>query len=56
VLEAVPGLGPARRKALLLHFGGLQGVVKASLGDLQSAPGIGTAMARSLYDYLHPGE
>jgi excinuclease ABC subunit C len=56
VLETVPGLGPARRKALLTHFGGLQGVIKASLADLQSAPGIGTAMARSLYDYLHPGE
>jgi excinuclease ABC subunit C len=55
VLETVPGLGPARRKALLMHFGGLQGVVKASLADLQSAPGIGAAMARSLYDYLHPG-
>ena len=56
VLETVPGLGPARRKALLVHFGGLQGVIKASLADLQAAPGIGAAMARSLYDYLHPGE
>jgi excinuclease ABC subunit C len=56
VLETVPGLGPARRKALLVYFGGLQGVIRASAADLQSAPGIGAAMARSLYDYLHPGE
>lgn len=56
ILETVPGLGPARRKALLTHFGGLQGVLKAGLADLQAAPGIGAALARTLYDYLHPGE
>jgi excinuclease ABC subunit C len=56
VLESIAGLGPTRRRALLTHFGGLQGVIKASLEDLGSAPGIGTAMARTLYDHLHPGE
>jgi excinuclease ABC subunit C len=55
VLEAVPGLGPSRRRALLTHFGGLQGVMRASLGDLQSASGVGPALARSIYEHLHPG-
>jgi len=56
ILETVPGLGPARRRALLTHFGGLQGVLRASVEDLQHAPGIGAALAATLYDHLHPGE
>jgi excinuclease ABC subunit C len=55
VLETVPGLGPAKRRALLRHFGGLQGVMRAGVADLEQVEGIGTALARSLYDYLHPG-
>ncbi len=56
ILESVPGLGPAKRRALLKHFGGLQGVLRAGISDLEQAPGIGAALARSLYDALHPGE
>ena len=56
ILEAVPGLGPAKRRALLTHFGGLQGVMRAAIVDLSQAEGIGAAMARTLYDHLHPGE
>ena len=56
VLEAVAGLGPAKRRALLTHFGGLQGVMRAAVADLAQAEGIGAAMARTLYDHLHPGE
>jgi excinuclease ABC subunit C len=55
VLEAVPGLGPAKRRALLRHFGGLQGVMRAGVADLTEVKGIGAALARSLYDHLHPG-
>ncbi|HYM26930.1 MAG TPA: excinuclease ABC subunit UvrC [Steroidobacteraceae bacterium] len=55
VLEAVPGLGPAKRRALLKHFGGLQGVMRAGVADLTQVSGIGAALARSLYDHLHPG-
>jgi excinuclease ABC subunit C len=55
VLEVVPGLGPARRRALLKHFGGLQGVMRAGVADLTQVSGIGAALARSLYDHLHPG-
>jgi excinuclease ABC subunit C len=55
VLETVPGLGPAKRRALLRHFGGLQGVLRAGVSDLEEVEGIGAALARSLYDHLHPG-
>ncbi len=55
VLETVPGLGPAKRRALLRHFGGLQGVVRAGISDLEQVAGIGASLARSLYDHLHPG-
>jgi len=55
VLEVVPGLGPAKRRALLKHFGGLQGVMRAGAADLAQVRGIGAALARSLYDHLHPG-
>jgi excinuclease ABC subunit C len=55
VLEAVPGLGPAKRRALLTHFGGLQGVMRAGVADLTAVAGIGAALARTLYDHLHPG-
>jgi excinuclease ABC subunit C len=55
VLESVPGLGPAKRRALLKHFGGLQGVMRAGVADLTEVAGIGATLARSLYDHLHPG-
>jgi len=55
VLEVVPGLGPARRRALLKHFGGLQGVMRAGVADLTQVAGIGATLARSVYDHLHPG-
>jgi len=55
VLETVPGLGPAKRRALLQHFGGLQGVQRAGVADLAQVKGIGTALAQLIYDQLHPG-
>jgi excinuclease ABC subunit C len=55
ILETVPGLGPARRRAILTHFGGLQGVLRAGVADLEKVAGVGAAMARSIYDHLHPG-
>jgi excinuclease ABC subunit C len=55
VLEVVPGLGPAKRRELLKHFGGLQGVMRAGIADFEKVPGIGASLARSLYDHLHPG-
>jgi excinuclease ABC subunit C len=55
VLESIPGLGPAKRRALLRHFGGMQGLMRAGIVDLESVAGIGTTLARTLYDHLHPG-
>ena len=55
MLEAIAGLGPARRRALLRQFGGLQGVLRAGVEDLARAPGIGPALAQAIFEHLHPG-
>ena len=55
MLESIAGLGPARRRALLRHFGGLQGVLRAGSEDLARAPGIGPALAQTIFEHLHPG-
>jgi excinuclease ABC subunit C len=54
-LDEVPGIGPARKKALLMHFGTARAVRGASLEDLQKAPGVSKAMAQMLHDYFHSG-
>nr|WP_106639131.1 excinuclease ABC subunit UvrC [Allosphingosinicella vermicomposti] len=53
-LDDVPGIGPGRKRALLMHFGTARAVKNAALEDLERAPGISSAMARSIYDYFHP--
>ena len=53
-LDEVPGVGPVRKRALLLHFGTAGGVRAASLEDLQRAPGISAAVAQIVYDFYHP--
>jgi excinuclease ABC subunit C len=53
-LDEVPGIGPNRKRALLMHFGTARAVKGAALDDLEKAPGISSAMARQLYDYFHP--
>ncbi len=52
-LEGIVGIGPKRRKELLNHFGGLQGVQRASVEDLQGVPSINKKMAQDIYDALH---
>ncbi len=52
-LDDVPGIGPARKKALLMHFGTARAVKAASLQDLQMAPGVSEAVAQQIYDYFH---
>ncbi len=54
-LDEVPGIGPARKKALLMHFGTAKAVRGASLADLQMAPGVSAAVAQQVYDYFHAG-
>ena len=53
ILEVIPGLGAKRRRDLLTHFGGMQGVLNASEKELLAVPGIGTVMARTIYKILH---
>jgi excinuclease ABC subunit C len=52
-LDEVPGIGPNRKRALLMHFGTARAVKGAALDDLERAPGISKAMARQLHDYFH---
>ncbi len=53
-LDEIPGIGPARKRALLLHFGTAGKVRAASLEDLQRAPGVSAAVAQAVYDFYHP--
>jgi excinuclease ABC subunit C len=54
-LDEVPGVGPARKKALLLHFGTARAVRDASLEDMMRAPGVSAAVAQTVYDFYHGG-
>lgn len=54
-LDEIPGIGPARKRALLLHFGTAGKVRAAALEDLQCAPGVSAAVAQTVYDFYHPG-
>ena len=52
LLDEVPGLGPAKRQALLKHFGSVKKLRAASEEELQQVPGIGPAMAANLRSRL----
>jgi len=54
-LDEVEGIGPARKRALLNHFGSARGVKQAGLTDLEAAPGINRETARRVYAHFHPG-
>jgi excinuclease ABC subunit C len=54
-LDSVPGIGAARKKALLNHFGSARGVKQAGLEDLQAAPGISKETAKRIYEFFHGG-
>lgn len=52
-LDAVAGVGAARKRALLQHFGSARAVAQAGLLDLEQVPGINKAVARAIYDHFH---
>ena len=54
LLDEVTGIGAARKKALLRHFGSAKDVAAAGLKDLQSVAGISAATAKKIYDHFHP--
>ena len=54
-LDEIPGIGPSRKRALLLHFGTAGKVRAAALDDLKRAPGISAGVAQQIYDFYHAG-
>lgn len=52
-LESLPGIGPARRKALVSQFGGLAGVLEATIEQLVEVPGISREQAEKIHAALH---
>lgn len=52
-LESLPGIGPARRKALVSQFGGLAGVLQATVEQLAEVPGISREQAEKIHAALH---
>lgn len=53
VLDEVPGLGPARRKAVLAHFGSLKRLRAASVTEITDVSGVGPALAAAIHARLH---
>jgi excinuclease ABC subunit C len=53
LLDELPGVGPARKRALLAHFGSPDAVVAASREELQAVPGLPAKVARELHGALH---
>ena len=56
VLEAIPGVGKAKAKAILAHFGGLAAVRRADEQTLAAAPGVGPVLAHAVYTHFHGKE
>jgi excinuclease ABC subunit C len=54
-LDEIQGIGAARKRALLNHFGSARGVKMAGLTDLEATPGISRETARVIYAHFHPG-
>ncbi len=52
-LDEIAGIGAARRRALLAHFGSAKAVSRAGLADLRAVEGISAAMAQKVYDHFH---
>jgi excinuclease ABC subunit C len=53
VLDDLPGIGPARKRQLLSHFGTPERFLTASREELEAVPGVPGKVAREVYDYVH---
>ncbi|MEM5520386.1 excinuclease ABC subunit UvrC [Sulfitobacter sp. AS59] len=54
-LDDVPGVGAARKRALLAHFGSAKAVGRANLNDLLAVDGVSRALAERIYAFFHEG-
>ncbi len=52
-LDEIAGVGAARKRALLAHFGSAKAVSRAGLSDLTAVEGVSDALARKIYDFFH---
>ncbi|WP_420102662.1 excinuclease ABC subunit UvrC [Bosea sp. (in: a-proteobacteria)] len=52
-LDEIPGIGPSRKRALLLHFGTVKAIQRAKLDDLIRTPGVNAATAKAVHDFFH---
>jgi excinuclease ABC subunit C len=52
-LDGIPGVGNIRKKLIINHFGGIQGVLKASIRELKSIDGINEKLANVIYTHIH---
>ncbi|MDA9954323.1 excinuclease ABC subunit UvrC [Planktomarina sp.] len=53
-LDDIDGIGPKRKKALLVHFGSAKAVTRANLVDLKAVEGVSDAMAEIIYNHFQP--
>ncbi|MEO3434700.1 excinuclease ABC subunit UvrC [Inquilinus sp. CAU 1745] len=53
-IDEIPGIGPRRKKALLMHFGSGRAVSRAGLADLEAVEGINKTVAKNIYAHFHP--
>jgi len=53
-LDEIEGIGAARKKALLVHFGSAKAVSQAGLADLEAVEGVSRALAKRIHDLFHP--
>lgn len=54
-LDDVPGVGAARKRALLAHFGSAKAVGRANMSDLTAVDGVSEALAERIYAFFHEG-
>jgi excinuclease ABC subunit C len=53
-LDDIPGIGPARRTALLQYFKSVKAIKEAGLEELRQVSGMNAASAQAVYDWAHP--
>ncbi len=54
-LDEIAGIGPARKRALLHHFGSAKAASRAGIEDLKAVDGVSAHMAQVIYDHFHQG-